>query len=101
MAKKKAEAKPIQLKEVVIKGTAPKKSVTPDSSSVGYGAGKRKFANEDIKQAVKNKILRNVDTTSNNKIQATVAGNSDKADMVSNAVKRAKEIDAFKKVKKK
>lgn len=92
MAKKKEDKKPVMLKEVTITAKRPmkKQTVKPDSTEVGYGAGKKKFANADIKAAVKAKQLKGVDTTSRNSISATAKGNSDKADNISNAIWRTK-----------
>lgn len=94
MAKLKKDTKPVMLKEVTV--TAKKKPMQmkpakPDSTSVGYGAGKKTFSNMDIKMAVKKGQLKNVDTTNRNTISATVKGNSDKADYVANAVAKAKQ----------
>lgn len=91
MAKKKEDKKPVMLKEVTITAKRPvKQAAKPDSTEVGYGAGKRKFANKDIKEAVKAKQLNGVDTTSRNSISSTAKGNSDKADNIANAIWRTK-----------
>ena len=99
MAKKKEDNKPVVLKEVTITAKKPmkKQTVKPDSTEVGYGAGKRKFANKDIKEAVKAKQLNGVDTTSRNSISSTAKGNSDKADNIAQitvAAAQAKKLEA-------
>ena len=71
-----------------IKVTA-KKLPKMDSVSVGYGAGKQKFAVKDVKSAVKSGTLK-ADTTSYGKMSKSLGGNSDKAQSVALSIKMAK-----------
>lgn len=84
--KKKLKDTPKMGKEVVI--TA-KRLPARDSVSVGYGAGKQKFATKDIKTAVKAGTLK-ADTTSTRAMANSLGGNSDKAQSVALSIKMAK-----------